>query len=274
VTAIGNSQIDTAQLKFGTASGLFDGSGDFLTISDHNDFDFGTGDFTIDFWWRTSVPNSDNMGFYSKQDAGYVGQGLFFHWYISGEFRLYINGGAGGFIQRSASVTANTWNHVALVRSGNTWRIYLNGIQQGADFTSSANIDNAEIVRIGTDAVGTGYFVNGWIDEYRVSKGVARWASNFTPSSMEYSAPGSGTATVISNAYSEPTAPAEAIVIADETLNTGAITYYVSRDSGTTWTQCTKETLTSISSQPTGTQLKWKAVISGDAELNSIAVAV
>ncbi len=83
-----------------------------------------------------------------------------------------------------------------------------------------------------------------------------------------------GTASVISNAYSEATAPTQAMVIADETLGTGSITYYVSRDNGTTWTQCTKETVTSISGQPSGTQLKWKAVINGNAELNAIAMAV
>ncbi len=83
-----------------------------------------------------------------------------------------------------------------------------------------------------------------------------------------------GTATVISNAFTTASTPTEAIVVADEALGTGSITYYVSRDNGTTWTACTKETVTSINSQPSGTQLKWKAVITGNAELNAIAVAV
>jgi hypothetical protein len=84
----------------------------------------------------------------------------------------------------------------------------------------------------------------------------------------------SGTGTVISKAYPEPAVPTEAMVIADETLGTGSITYYVSRNDGINWTQCTKETVTSISAQPSGTQLKWKAVITGNAQLNAIAVAV
>ncbi len=69
----------------------------------------------------------------------------------------------------------------------------------------------------------------------------------------------SGTATVISTAYTEPSAPTTAMVIADETLNGETIVYSVSRDNGTTWTTCTKETICNISSQPSGTQLKWKA---------------
>lgn len=52
VTANGNAQIDTAQSKFGNASGLFDGTGDYLTIPDHADWNFGTGNFTIDAWIR------------------------------------------------------------------------------------------------------------------------------------------------------------------------------------------------------------------------------
>ncbi len=84
----------------------------------------------------------------------------------------------------------------------------------------------------------------------------------------------SGTATVVSNAYSEPSAPSAALVIADETLGTGSITYYVSRDNGTTWTQCTKESYCSLAAQPSGTQLKWKVTVTGNAELNGIAVAI
>jgi len=84
----------------------------------------------------------------------------------------------------------------------------------------------------------------------------------------------SGSATIVSTVYSVFSAPTEAMVTADETLGAGSVTYYVSRDNGTTWTECAKDTVTSISAQPTGTQLKWKAVITGDAELNAIAVAI
>jgi hypothetical protein len=67
------------------------------------------------------------------------------------------------------------------------------------------------------------------------------------------------------------TVPTYGYVVADETLGIGTITYYISRDNGTTYTQCTKDTLTTISSQPSGTSMKLKVVITGNASLNAVA---
>lgn len=90
-----------------------------------------------------------------------------------------------------------------------------------------------------------------------------------------YEAPNpSGSAEVRSITFTESVTPKEALVVADETLNQGSVTYYISRDNGVTWTACPKEKVVSINSQPAGTQIRWKAVISGNAELNAIAVGL
>ena len=91
---------------------------------------------------------------------------------------------------------------------------------------------------------------------------------------MELMLAPAGSAPIYSIAFAETVASKEAMVIADETLKTGTLTYYVSRDNGTTWTLCPKDTVVNISSQPSGTQIKWKAIITNDAELNAIAVAL
>lgn len=54
-TAKGNAQIDTAGSRFGGASALFDGSGDYMELPDHEDFNVGSGDFTVDFWFRKNA---------------------------------------------------------------------------------------------------------------------------------------------------------------------------------------------------------------------------
>lgn len=79
------------------------------------------------------------------------------------------------------------------------------------------------------------------------------------------------TATVVWNADPASIVPVSAYIVADASLGTGTITYYISRDGGTTFTQCTLEQLTDISSQPSGTSIVVKVIINGDAILNAIA---
>lgn len=269
MTANGNAQIDTAQSKFAGASGLFDGDGDYVSAADHSDFAFGTGDFTIDFWVRLNSTTGEQC-FVCKPYSGQTG--LQFESNGGTELAFQFNDGTNG-ISLTPAWTPSTgiWYHIAATRSGNTFRLFVDGAQVGTVTDVDPITTDSNTLTIGSK--GAAKYLNGWLDEVRLVKGSAVWTSNFTPPSGEYtSSPGS--ATVISTAFTEPSAPTEAIVVADETLGTGSITYYVSRDNGTTWTQCAKETTTNISVQPSGTQLRWKAVISGNAELNSVAVAV
>ncbi len=198
--------------------------------------------------------------------------GVEIFFYAGSTLYFRIQGGAADAAY-AWSPAASTCYHIAAVRAGSTMYLFVNGAQQATN-TNSTDIQTTVGLTVGSDA-GAGRNFNGWIEELRVEKGVAKWTAGFTSPTSEYSGPtSSGTGTVISNAYAEPVAPTEAIVIADEVLNGGTITYYVSRDNGTTWTSCAKETLCSISGQPSGTQLKWKAVLTDAAELNAISVAV
>ncbi|MFA5167830.1 MAG: LamG domain-containing protein [Candidatus Omnitrophota bacterium] len=273
VTANGNAQMDTAASKFSGASGLFDGSGDYLSVPSSTDFNFGTGDFTIDFWVRFNTLAST---YFVSRNSGsdtnsfgilYNGTNLVF--YTQGS--VIAGGGAW-------SATVNTWYHIAAVRSGTSARLYVNGVQLGDTRTNSTNISSSQPVVVGATRLVGGsilYQLNGWLDEVRISKGIARWTSNFTPPVSEYAPPGDAEpATVISTAFSETTAPTEAMVIGDETLNSGSITYSVSRDDGTTWTQVNNGEVVSLASQPSGTQVRWKSVITDDAELKGIATAL
>lgn len=268
ITATGGAQIDTAQKKFGTASGLFDGSNDYLSIPDNNAWDFGTGDFTIDFWVRfnSTSGNQDliDLGQQANNNSIIVNSS-------NGVIYGHITGAGGGNIGGGSAVSAGTWAHIAFVRSSGTCKIYVNGtsVASGTLTTAVTPSGNTEIGR----ATFGGQYFNGWLDEVRVSN-IARWTANFTPPSCEYAVPSSSSATVISTAFTETAAPVEAMVIGDETLNDGTVTYYISRDNGTTWSEADNGEVVSLTSQPSGTQVRWKAVITDDAELNGIAVAL
>jgi len=193
VVANGNAQIDTAQSKLGGASGLFDGSGDYLSTPDSADWAFGGGDFTIDFWVRfnalpavgqehaiiSQLANGNNLWWIEVRNSGGT-----YYW----NFFQYEAGTETIAFKRSTTLSTNTWYHVAVVRSGNSWYWFQDGTQLGTTATISAAVANfAGSLYVGQ--VGNGaWYLNGWLDEVRVSKGAARWAGDFTPPASAYTA--------------------------------------------------------------------------------------
>jgi hypothetical protein len=192
VTANGNAQIDTAQSKFGGASGLFDGTGDYLSLADSADWYFGTGDFTIDFWVRfNALPalNEYTMIYSQYQDTY---NRLWFGLRDISEAKWWelgvMTGGALIIqVRNSTTVAVNTWYHVVLVRSGTSWYLFQDGAQLSTPSTEvDAVPDLASLLYLASYG-GTSFYLNGRLDEFRISKGVARWTSNFTPPTRAYS---------------------------------------------------------------------------------------
>ena len=192
VVPVGNAKTVTAQKKFGTASGYFDGTGDYLTIAtgSDNSFVMGTGNFTVDFWaYDVKVADSDSTVIQIGRGPygaciGYVHSG--------GNFVLYLASSNGGWGIASAvsmgALPGAAWAHYALVRNGNTWTTYKDGTQV-SQFSSSASLYVAdENVQIGryTYTDNSTNEMEGYVDELRVDKGVARWTADFTPPSYAY----------------------------------------------------------------------------------------
>jgi len=86
-----------------------------------------------------------------------------------------------GYLNSPVALSTGVWYHVALVRSGTNFYYFLNGNSFASPPTSSASLpDFNALLYVGS--YGTlGHELNGWLDEFRVSKGVPRWTSNFTP---------------------------------------------------------------------------------------------
>ncbi len=181
VTAVGNAQIDTAQKEFGTGSILFDGTGDSLSIVGGADFDF-TGDLTVDFWCRFNSIKSQTFFNIVHEHLGYYTFVLFTP--DLNTIILYTRDGNSSWTLGS-SLVVNTWYHIAIVRSGSTITGYLNGTSIGTRTDGNElNVDQ-DALYIGNNSGGSSSF-DGWIDEFRISKGVARWTSNFTPPTSAY----------------------------------------------------------------------------------------
>ena len=172
ITAVGNAQISTTQSKYGGASGYFDGSGDYLDMSGTGVATaFGLGDFTIEFWYYpllVSVQQNlvDKIG--SASNAIYLSSAGVLKYYVGAD---RITG---------ATLSANTWYHIALVRYSGVTKLYVNGVQSGASYTDTNNYAlNTGSPRIGA-AFNNTVSVNGYLDDLRISL-FARYTSTFTP---------------------------------------------------------------------------------------------
>lgn len=185
-TAFGNAQIDTAQFVFGGAAGLFDGTGDYATTPNNSDFDFGTNNFTVDCRVRRNGNNTNDNGIVSSHyyDGTSHGWGLGFN--NANKIRFTFDGPAK--VTSTTTLSDLTWYHVAVVRSGDTLALYINGVSEAT--TSVAGVSygsGGNGVVIGRWSVTeNNYYINGHIDEVRISKGIARWTANFTPPTSAY----------------------------------------------------------------------------------------
>jgi hypothetical protein len=183
---VGNTQISTNVVKYGAGSMYFDGSGDGIMIVTPNPtFALGTGDFTIECWINTNVNSGD--GFFRRiyMTDGPTGN-------ASGNFQIaiepstgYVNlwetGGALNELGNS-NVCDGVWHHIAATRSSSTLRLFVDGVQQISTTYSRNIVPNSSNPRpyIGTYDGSAGTF-SGYIDEFRITKGFARYTANFTP---------------------------------------------------------------------------------------------
>jgi hypothetical protein len=178
---VGNAQISTSVKKFGTGSLAFDGTGDWLVVPDTPALRMESGNFTIEFWinW-TSI-----SGYQTPLDKGYTSAGglLFQTGNGNGRFVIYASGSA--VITESGTASTGTWIHYALVRNGTTLTLYRDGTSVGSA-TNSTNFNITTQLLVGANNAGSGtsigqYPFNGYIDDLRITKGIARYTTTFTP---------------------------------------------------------------------------------------------
>lgn len=184
-----NAQIDTADFKFNGASGLFDGTSDFITTPDDADFSAGSGDFTVDFWIKRADAGT-RRGLCGQADAaGANGGGLEIEYSAANALKatIYYNSGANAVVDTGATLSDTaSWHHIAAIRSGNTLFTATDGTLSAGTSVTGITADNSGgVMHVGRLGLfGNGW--NGWIDEFRISIGIARWTANFTPPIYPY----------------------------------------------------------------------------------------
>ncbi len=234
LTTAGDVKTKTDQSKFGGSSMYFDGNGDYLQMAYNSDLDLGT-KWTVDFWvYPTSTSTAKFLS-----TRGSSGDG----WEISywGNFVLEGFGSNSGAGVTTGTYPINNWYHIAVVTNNGASKMYVNG-QETFSVTNNFNWGaGSHPLRIGLP-VPYNEPVTGYLDEIRISKGVARWTANFTPPTSAYNndswittnndtvVKNEGTSAMkISQCSAQPDANTVALWHLDETGGTGA---YIKDSSG------------------------------------------
>lgn len=177
---VGTAQVSTTQSKFGGSSIYLAGAGNYLSIPHSSALNFGTGNFTIETWIYFN--SLSNIPFLFQKMSGTTG------WFIEiGASTIYFGWGSASssqYIAFSASLSTGAWYHLAVTRTGSTLNAFVNGVSPGAQTLTSADssYDNTVNLTIGGYYAGSStYDLNGYIDDFRITKGNVRYTSNFTP---------------------------------------------------------------------------------------------
>jgi len=190
-TAVANINGTTlsSSSKFGTGTASFNGTNQGLMFSNQM-FDFGAGDYTVEAWVRPRTGGGGHQSIVSNS------WGWQLYW-VSGKLSFYVSSSPTGpgyysgmpLDTPAGSVPAGAWSHFAVVKYGSTLSIYVNGNKAATmPFTAVqvAPVYPASLGTIYTSPTATSYFYGGEIDEFRVTKNLARYTDNFTPAAQEF----------------------------------------------------------------------------------------
>lgn len=175
---VGDAKVSTAQYKYGTGSMYFDGSGDYLSVPDNPLLELESGDFTIEAWIYV-------VSYVSTSAIITKGTG------VSSPFLIYIGGSSEitfyasttgsswtiSDLRFATNPATSTWHHIAVTRSGSTFRTFFNGTLANSTTLSGSLLNNSSPLWVGYYNAA----FNGYIDDLRITKGYARYTSNFTP---------------------------------------------------------------------------------------------
>jgi len=177
LTLSGDTKSTTAQTKYLSSSMNFNTGSDYISIPS-DAFAFGTSDFTIEFW----IYHTSTSGFQTPLSSGYTSAGSFtlqthqntitYRVYHAGTLQL----------SETASPSANTWYHIAVVRDGGTMTLYRDGTATATgNFSNNYTWSGTAHIGAAPGSTGGPYAISGYMSDLRITKGLARYTANFTP---------------------------------------------------------------------------------------------
>ena len=180
VTFNDNAQLDTTVKKFGSAALKLDGSNDSISVPSSGDLGFGTNtDFTIEFWAYANTTGLTSATLFDLRDTGTDAEGISVAFRAAGEVDMRV-GTTTAITGSGAGIATGVWKHYALAREGTNTRLFVDGTQRGIKTSDTTDYGASKGLVIGADFDGASQNVTGWIDDFRIERGVAKYTANFT----------------------------------------------------------------------------------------------
>lgn len=191
ITAYGDTKISTSQSKFGGSSLFVDGTGDYLTGT-NSDLSLGSGDFTIEMWVYPFAHTQPYPCLFSNYNSFSAGALSIFAGHDGGSSTKYQVASNGSFpaLTSVSSIVYGSWVHLAVVRSGNTLMLFVNGVIESSTSVAGvvySGVGSLFAIGLSQDA-GLNTCFNGYIDDLRITR-ACRWTSNFTPPTTQFPDP-------------------------------------------------------------------------------------
>jgi hypothetical protein len=183
----------TTNSKFGTHALDCGAGAGYITTPDSVDFTLGTGSWTVDFWCNVQGGAGTPRQIFGQVNSTGSPGSIFGAILNTNVFQVvaFISGVAGPplNVDGVSTVTTGVWHHYAGVRSGNNMLLFLDGVLQNTVAIVPAGqpvVDDNTLWGIGRIGENVAPSWNGFIDEFRLSVGIARWTANFTPPTAPY----------------------------------------------------------------------------------------
>ena len=178
IITVGSAKTQSNTVKYGTGAMYFDGAGSSMYVPSNVKFGFGTGNFTIEFWLYLNATTTQTI--FSELSTGSTQVVPHIYYSNASGIRYFVNGAD---VITGGALSTGTWYHIAVCRSAGSTKMFINGTQTGSTYTDSNNYLSSTPIILGDyDIPPTGTStLNGYIDDLRITNGVARYTANFTP---------------------------------------------------------------------------------------------
>jgi len=175
-----NPKLSTAQVKYGTASVLYALNSNAMTVPLQPYITLGTANFTVEFWvYFNSTATSDIIDWRTTGTQAalciQIVSGNALSVYVSNVIRI-----------TGSALSTGQWYHVAVTRSGTNTRLFVNGTQQGSTWTTDSTNYLATPLGIGAYLPAPNNSLGGYLDDIRITNGIARYTTTFTPPSQPF----------------------------------------------------------------------------------------